>query len=92
MPPGLDYPTNLQPTAKPPDEWIRFVPDLDRGSHNYRVVGRLKAGHTIAQAQSDMASVMRIVADVDPGHRGRGAAVASLQQHTVTAYRRPSSC
>ena len=87
MPPGFDYPTNLQPTAKPPDVWIPVVPDAARGSHNYRVVGRLKAGHTIAQAQSDMERVMRIVADVDPGHRGRGAAVAGLQQHTVTAVR-----
>jgi putative ABC transport system permease protein len=87
MPPGFDYPTNLQPTAKPPDVWIPVVPDAARGSHNYRVVGRLKAGHTIAQAQSDMEHVMRIVADVDPGHRGRGAAVAGLQQHTVTAVR-----
>lgn len=87
MPPGFDYPTNLQPTAKPPDVWIPVVPDAARGSHNYRVVGRLKTGHTIAQAQSDMERVMRIVADVDPGHRGRGAAVADLQQHTVTAVR-----
>jgi len=87
MPPGFDYPTNLQPTAKPPDVWIPVVPDTARGSHNYRVVGRLKADHTIAQAQSDMERVLRIVADVDPGHRGRGAAVAGLQQHTVTAVR-----
>jgi putative ABC transport system permease protein len=87
MPPGFDYPTNLQPTAKAPDVWIPVVPDAARGSHNYRVVGRLKAGHTIPQAQSDMERVMRIVADVDPGHRGRGAAVVGLQQHTVTAVR-----
>ena len=87
MPPGFDYPTNLQPSAKPPDVWIPVVPDTARGSHNYRVVGRLKAGHTIAQAHSDMERVMRIVADVDPGHRGRGAAVAGLQQRTVTAVR-----
>ena len=87
MPPGFDYPTNLQPRAKPPDVWIPIVPDAARGSHNYRVVGRLKTGHTIAQAQSDMERVIRIVAVVDPGHRGRGAAVAGLQQHTVTAVR-----
>jgi putative ABC transport system permease protein len=87
MPPGFDFPTNLQPTAKPPDVWIPVVPDASRGSHNYRVVGRLKGDQTIAQAQSDMERVMRIVADVDPGHRGRGAAVAGLQQHAVTAVR-----
>jgi putative ABC transport system permease protein len=87
MPPGFDYPTNLQPSSKPPDVWIPIVPDTARGSHNYRVVGRLKAGHTIAQAHSDMERVMRLVAEVDPGHRGRGAGVAGLQQRTVTGVR-----
>ena len=87
MPPRFDFPTNLQPSARPPDVWIPVVPDTARGSHNYRVVGRLKADQTIAQARTDMERVMRIVADLDPGHRGRGAAVAGLQQHTVTAVR-----
>jgi len=87
MPRGFDFPTNLQPAAEPPDVWIPVVPDTDRGSHNYRVVGRLKSGEGIAQARSDMDRVMRIVADVDPGHRGHGAEVAGLQQHTVSAVR-----
>ena len=34
-----------------------------------------------------MEQVMRIVADLDRGHRGRGAAVAGLQHHTVKAVR-----
>jgi putative ABC transport system permease protein len=51
------------------------------------VIARLKAGRTIAQAQTEMERVMRFVADLDPGHRGRGAAVAGLQQHAVTAVR-----
>jgi len=87
MPPGFDFPTNLQPRAKPPEIWIPIVPDTARGSHNYRVVGRLKADFTTAQAQADMERVMRIVAGVDPGHRGRGAGVAGLQQRTVTGVR-----
>ena len=87
MPAGFDYPANLQRSAKAPDVWIPLVPDAARGSHNCRVIGRMKSGHTIAQAQSDMERVMRIVAAIDPGHRGRGAAVAGLQQHTVTAVR-----
>jgi putative ABC transport system permease protein len=87
MPPRFDFPTNLRPTARPPDVWIPVVPDTDRGSHNYRVVGRLKAGQTTVQASADMERVMRIVADLDPAHRGRGAAVAGLQRHTVTAVR-----
>jgi putative ABC transport system permease protein len=87
MPPRFDFPTNLQPSAKPPDVWIPMVRDASRGSHNYRVVGRLRAGQTIAQAGADMERVVRIVADLDPGHRGRGGAVAGLQQRAVTAVR-----
>jgi putative ABC transport system permease protein len=87
MPPGFDFPTNLQPAAETPDVWIPVVPDTDRGSHNYRVVGRLQGGETIAQARTDMERVMRIVADLDPGHRDRGAGVAGLQQHTVSSVR-----
>jgi len=87
MPPGFDFPTNLQPTARPPDVWIPATPDLARGSHNYRVIARLKADRTIAQAQTEMDRMMRLVAELDPGHRGRGGAVAGLQQHTVTGVR-----
>jgi putative ABC transport system permease protein len=87
MPERFDFPTNLQPAARPPDVWIPIVPDTARGSHNYRVIGRLKADQTLAQASTDMERVMRIVADLDPGHRGRGAAVAGLQQHTVATLR-----
>jgi predicted permease len=87
MPPGFDFPTNLRPSARPPDVWIPVVPDTARGSHNYRVIGRLKADQTIVQARMDMERVVRIVADLDPGHRGRGAAVEGLQQHTVATVR-----
>jgi len=87
MPSRFDFPANLQPSARPPDVWIPVVPDTARGSHNYRVVGRLKADQTIVQARMEMERVARIVADLDPGHRGRGAAVAGLQQHTVAALR-----
>ena len=87
MPPGFDFPANIRPAAKPPDVWIPATPDLARGSHNYRVIARLKADRTIAQAQIEMDRVMRLVAGLDPGHRGRGAAVAGLQQHAVTAVR-----
>jgi putative ABC transport system permease protein len=87
MPPGFDFPTNLQPTATPPDLWIPLTPDRARGSHNYRVIARLRTGRTIAQAQADMDRVMRSVAAVAPDHRGRGSAVSGLQQHAVTTVR-----
>jgi putative ABC transport system permease protein len=87
MPPGFDFPTNLQPAAELPDVWIPVVPDTDRGSHNYRVVGRLKDGQTAAQARADLERVMESVATLDPGHAGHGVEVAGLQQHTVSAVR-----
>ena len=87
MPPRFDFPANLQRSATPPDVWVPIVPDTARGSHNYRAIGRLKADQTIGQARVDMERVMRMVADIDPGHRGRGAAVMGLQEHTATPVR-----
>jgi MacB-like periplasmic core domain len=58
MPPRFDFPTNLQPSARPPDVWIPVVPDTARGSHNYRVIGRLKPDQTIVQARMDMERVV----------------------------------
>jgi putative ABC transport system permease protein len=83
MPPGFTFPANLQASPRLPDVWVPIVPDASRGSHNYRVVGRLKASHTIVQAREDMDRVMRVVGQLDVGHRGRGGAVEGLQDHTV---------
>jgi putative ABC transport system permease protein len=50
MPPGFDFPSRAQ-------AWIpqEFFPDLsDRSAHNYRVLGRLRPGTSIRQAQEDM--------------------------------------
>ncbi len=87
MPPAFDFPTNLQPTANPPDLWVPLTADRSRGSHNYRVIARLRPDRTLAQAQTDMNRVMEVIANVDAGHRGRGSAVAGLQQHAVATAR-----
>lgn len=87
MPAGFDFPTNLQPSADPPDVWIPLMPDPQRGSHNYRVVARLNSGRTIEQARADANRVMQAIAANNPRHRGRGAAVEGLQQHAVAAIR-----
>ncbi|HKQ80189.1 MAG TPA: ABC transporter permease [Blastocatellia bacterium] len=63
--------------------WIPHGPHSelqDRGSHNFRVVARLKRGVTIGQAQANMDAVARGVAERDPGHEGMGAKVMSLQR------------
>jgi putative ABC transport system permease protein len=83
MPPGFDFPANIQPSPQPPDIWVPLVPDSARGSHNYRVIARLKSDRTVEQARADMNRVMQYVAEVAPAHRGRGSAVEGLQQHAV---------
>lgn len=87
MPRSFDFPATLQPAAEPPDVWIPVIPDTDRGSHNYSVIGRLKVGQTVTQARLDLERVMRTIASLDAGHAGRGAGVEGLQQHTVSAVR-----
>ena len=87
LPPGLSFPANMQAGARVPDVWIPLRGDLARGSHNYRVIARLKPDLTVQQARTDMDRLAQFVAHVDPGHRGRGATAAGLQEHTVTTVR-----
>jgi predicted permease len=87
MPPGFSFPADIQAAARVPDVWIPVGTDLARGSHNYRVIARLKPDSTIQQAQTDMDRLLQFVAELDPGHRGRGGMAAGLQQHTVAAFR-----
>ncbi|MBI4503050.1 MAG: ABC transporter permease [Gemmatimonadetes bacterium] len=87
MPPGFNFPADLQGGGRAPDLWIPVGADRDRGSHNYRVIARLKHGRTVEQAQSEMDRLVKLVAHVDPGHQGRGGAAAGLQQHTAAAVR-----
>jgi len=63
--------------------WIPHGPPSelqDRGSHNFRVVARLKRDVTIDQAQANMDTIARGVAEREPGHEGMGAKVMSLQR------------
>jgi predicted permease len=87
MPPGFSFPADIQAAGRVPDVWIPVGTDLARGSHNYRVIARLKSDRTIQQAQADMDRLVHVVAQLDAGHRGRGGMAAGLQQHTVAAVR-----
>ena len=87
MPPGFSFPADIQAAARVPDVWIPVGTDRARGSHNYRVIARLKPDRTIQQAQADMDRLVHFVAQLDSGHQGRGAMAAGLQQHTVAAVR-----
>ncbi|MPZ21358.1 MAG: FtsX-like permease family protein [Luteitalea sp.] len=89
MPPGFDFPGNISTMPSGPDLWTPIAEDRDRGSHNYRVVARLKPDRTVAQARADMSRVAAVIAELDPGHRERGIDAVGLQQG-VTETLRPA--
>src|SRR5262245_28714378 len=74
------------------DIWLPQGPPSelqDRFSHNFRVVARLKRNVTIEQAQANMDVIARGVSEREPGHKGMGAEVMSLQRK-VTKDAKPA--
>ena len=61
---------------------------VSRGGHNYRVIGRLKDGVTIAQAQAEMQAIARqLEAEYPTTNAGKSATVVSLQEFLVGGTR-----
>lgn len=89
MPPGFDFPVNIGGIPRAPELWVPASPNRDRGSHNYRVIARLKRNVTIQHARVDMERLARLTAELDPGHRERSATVAGLQENAVKQVRSP---
>jgi putative ABC transport system permease protein len=85
MPPGFNFPSNT-------DIWFPFPQDTlgtQRDNHFLRVVGRLKPGVTLAQAQSEMNTIAARLRQAYPkDNDGIGANVVSLQEETVGKVRR----
>src|SRR5688572_32263652 len=72
----------------------RFAPedftDASRGARYLRVLGRLKPGATLAQANDDVARVAKLLEAKDPRHNtGNSAIVRALQETIIGNYRRP---
>ncbi len=65
LPPGFSFPANMQAGARVPDVWIPLRGDHARGSHNYRVIARLKPDRTVQHARTDMDRLAQVVAHVD---------------------------
>jgi putative ABC transport system permease protein len=89
MPPTFDFPRDIG-APDIPDIWLPLGahPERrDRGSHNFRVLGRLKADVTIEQAQANMESIARSIGEQHPDHRGRSALVAGLQRNATREVR-----
>jgi putative ABC transport system permease protein len=90
MPPGFDLPYNVSNAAFASDVWIPPGDDPereDRGSPNYRVLARLKPGASIQQAQTNLETIARGLAEQYPENREMSAMVVGLQQNLVKEAR-----
>ena len=88
MPPGFSYPEKAE-------LWMPQSAFGDPGfgvrtGHNWRVVGRLKAGIGMEQAQADVGAIERAIKQRYPSpFQGEDAAVTSLASHVAGEVRRP---
>ncbi|PYT24934.1 MAG: hypothetical protein DMG57_26970 [Acidobacteria bacterium] len=82
MPAGFQY------TGPWDQAWVPLVPDLNRGHGFIRVVGRLKSGVTLTEAQAEMNSISAQLAKAYPRHQaGYGANVVPLRHEMAGALR-----
>jgi len=85
MPPGFDFPSN-------DEAWFPLPHDAfqgGRGWHYLRVIGKLKPGVSLAQAQSEMDTIAARLSQVYPKTNGGiGVNVVSLLEQTVGDVRR----
>ncbi len=83
LPRGFDFPFRAQ--AWIPQEF--FGEPLVRSAHNYHVVGRLKPGLSIRQAQGDMDVIAARLAKSYPDDKDDGIRVVSLYNEVVGPVR-----
>ena len=81
MPRGMPFFDNLPEV----ELWtpISFAPKdsmATRNNHFLNIVGRLKPGVSMAQAQSDVAAIARAIEEVESTNKGVGAAIVPLQE------------
>ena len=81
MPPGMPFFDNLPEV----ELWtpIAFAKDDSLGTRNnhfINLVGRLKPGVTVAQAQSDVSAIANAIAEIAPENKGVGALIVPLQE------------
>jgi hypothetical protein len=88
MPPGFDFPADDEAWFPLPQD---AVVGQRRGNGNFRVIGKLKPGVSIAQTQSEMDTIAARLRQAYPkenGEMGTGVNVVSLQEQTVGEVRR----
>lgn len=83
-PPSFEFPTQAA-------VWVFDTPDgdrLNRTANNFRVVGRLKPGITLAQAQSEMDAIAAGLAQKYPNeNKGRGVTLLPVAEEQARPYR-----
>lgn len=99
MPPGFTFPSGKempvgQQFPNPTELWAPLtIPATssfanDRIRHPFRVVGRLKAGVTIDQAQQRAAAVMQqLVAEHRDDNEGLGVSVLTIRENQIASVR-----
>jgi putative ABC transport system permease protein len=83
LPPGFHFPSEC-------DLWspaALFDETTSRTGHNYRVVGRLKSGVTVEQAEAQMAGIGQRLAKQYPENSQKGIAVVPMQEQLVRGIR-----
>ena len=85
MPPSFTYPAEAE-------LWVPFIsePSMNRGYHQFWVVGRLKDGSTIDTARAELETIAAQSERDYPGtNKNWGVLVTTLQEHIVGQSRRP---
>ena len=86
MPPDFDFPHNV-------DFWYPARPeDMNRNAtiRVYSAIGRLRAGHTLAQARSEMESISgALAAEFPEQNRGLGVRIDSIE-HAIFGKAQPA--
>ena len=84
MPPNFKFPIRRT------EIWIPHGPASElkaRGSHNFRVVARLKPGVTLEQSQANMSAIARGLAEQHAENRDLGVHVSDLKDASVGEVR-----
>jgi putative ABC transport system permease protein len=95
MPPDFNFPDGVElwvpARSRVPEHTLRPTADMtqDRGSGYLEVIGRLKSGVSMAQAQADLNTVASRLAQQYPdSNKGRGVTIRSLREQVVGEVRR----
>jgi len=89
MPPGFDFPSGSSPTQV----WAPLLlssADLgNRGNHNLQVIGRLRSGLSVQEAQKEVSAIAMRIAEEHPETNSKVRATLTLLQSELNGPYRP---